>query len=220
MSTVTIVSERERAKQIIAEIVRAAGGILTSKTELVRAYWRAHLVFAESQPGYLSFWPLVKTPAGPAIHDADRLLGELVADGILQIDETEAGGGLRLELTDLVGELPTESVEAIEKAVSQPGEPVDLTDYRSLRSWNAASDGEELNIYVDVIPDAEYAERKQRLEALAAVWTDDEYQRHLVTSGLMKSAKPRRRDQQAFERFEPVEITGKPLSETIIEERR
>lgn len=173
MSTATVVSERERAKQIIAEIIRVAGGMLTSKTELVRAFWRAHIVFAESQPGYLSFWPVLKTPAGPAIKDVDRLLGELVAAGILRIDEPKGNGvaGFRLELSGQPGpgEIADEAVEAIGQAVAHPAEPIDLADYCSLRSWNAASDGDELNIYVDVIPEAEYADRKRRLLEMDAV---------------------------------------------------
>ena len=50
--------------------------------------------------------------------------------------------------------------------------------------------------------------------------TDEDYQKRLVEAGLLKEVRPRRCDQQAFERFEPVEISGKPLSETVIEERR
>jgi hypothetical protein len=50
--------------------------------------------------------------------------------------------------------------------------------------------------------------------------TDENYQQRLVDAGLLKHVKPRRRDQQAFDSFRPVEISGKPLSETIIEERR
>lgn len=172
MPTTTALSQKERAKQIIAEIIRVAGGKLASKAELVRTYWRAHLIFAESQPGYLSFWPLSKTPAGPMIKNLDRLLGELVADETLQIDETTADGvtALRLKLAvdAAAGELPQEALAAVETAVRHPGEPLDLSDYRTLRSWNEAADGEELNIYLDAIPQAEYAERKERLGGLAA----------------------------------------------------
>jgi hypothetical protein len=76
-------------------------------------------------------------------------------------------------------------------------------------------------------------EDRQRLqEALAAETRDDipllfsgqradeAYQERLVQAGLLREVRPRHRDQQAFERFRPVEIVGKPLSETIIEERR
>jgi hypothetical protein len=50
--------------------------------------------------------------------------------------------------------------------------------------------------------------------------TDEEYQTRLVAAGLLKRVKPRHRDREAFDQFQPVEISGKPLSETIIEERR
>jgi hypothetical protein len=49
---------------------------------------------------------------------------------------------------------------------------------------------------------------------------DEEYQKRLVQAGLLSEVRTRRRDQQVFERFRPVPITGKPLSETIVEERR
>ncbi len=49
---------------------------------------------------------------------------------------------------------------------------------------------------------------------------DVAYQERLVQAGLLKQVNPRRRDQQAFDGFKPVEISGTPLSETIIEERR
>jgi hypothetical protein len=153
-------------------------GGLISKTDLLRIFWRAHLIYADVQPGYLSFWPLLKTAAGPAIQDVDRLLGELVADGTLAIDETSTGGvsSLRLEPTDqcAAGEaLPADAVEAIQQAVALRDAPPNLAqDYAALRSWNEAVEGEELNIYLDVIPAGEYAERKQRLEDMASVLND------------------------------------------------
>ena len=49
---------------------------------------------------------------------------------------------------------------------------------------------------------------------------DEQYQRRLVDAGLLKEIRPRKRDQRAFAAFEPAEISGTPLSETIIEERR
>ena len=51
-------------------------------------------------------------------------------------------------------------------------------------------------------------------------WTDETYQGRLLQAGLLREVRLRHRDQQAFERFRPVEIIGKPLSESILEERR
>lgn len=72
------------------------------------------------------------------------------------------------------------------------------------------------------------AEDRQRLRrALVSVASNDDheaedvdYQTTLVGAGLLSSVRPRQRDQHAFERFEPVPMSGRPLSETIIEERR
>ncbi|MEX0704142.1 MAG: hypothetical protein WD069_18735 [Planctomycetales bacterium] len=36
------------------------------------------------------------------------------------------------------------------------------------RLWQMAQDGEELNLYLDLIPDAEYGQDAERLESLAA----------------------------------------------------
>ena len=58
-------------------------------------------------------------------------------------------------------------------------------------------------------------------QSLLAGETDDiAYQRQLLAAGLIREIRPRRRDQEAFDRFTPVPITGEPLSETIIAERR
>ncbi len=76
-------------------------------------------------------------------------------------------------------------------------------------------------------------DRRRVQEALAAETRDDTvralspgqradeaYQERLIQAGLLREVRRRRRDQQAFERYRPVEIAGKPLSESIIEERR
>jgi hypothetical protein len=65
--------------------------------------------------------------------------------------------------------LPSDAVEAIRQAVAVRDEPPDLADYRSLRSWSEAADGEELNIYLDVIPEDEYADRKRRMREMSTV---------------------------------------------------
>ena len=47
-----------------------------------------------------------------------------------------------------------------------------------------------------------------------------EFQKRLVQCGLLASPKTPQRNQAAFDRFVPIPIQGKPLSETIMEERR
>src|SRR5262245_32884077 len=84
-------SERERAKEIIVEIIRRAGGRFRKKTNLFKAYYHAHLHFSKNNPGYLSSWPIVKMPQGPGIHDADLLIAELVDEGVIVEREVQMG---------------------------------------------------------------------------------------------------------------------------------
>jgi hypothetical protein len=50
--------------------------------------------------------------------------------------------------------------------------------------------------------------------------TEEAFQHQLVRLGLLHQLKRPQRNAEAFQRREPVPILGKPLSETIIEERR
>jgi hypothetical protein len=49
---------------------------------------------------------------------------------------------------------------------------------------------------------------------------EQDLQRRLVAAGMLSEIKPPPRFMPARERFTPVSITGEPLSETIIRERR
>jgi hypothetical protein len=47
-----------------------------------------------------------------------------------------------------------------------------------------------------------------------------DYQQRLIEAGLLKTIKIRDHNQKLFEGFKPFPISGKPLSESILEERR
>src|SRR5436309_2481412 len=70
---------------------------------------------------------------------------------------------------------------------------------------------------LDELPSVERAVQ-ERLET--AAYSPEEWRamQALVKSSLLKEIKPRRRDKEV--EFAPVQIQGKPLSETIVEERR
>lgn len=64
-----------------------------------------------------------------------------------------------------------------------------------------------------------------RLRDLLEIWlappvpmTREEFEQQLAKEGI--SLPPRNPDPASYERWTPVEIEGKPLSETIIEDRR
>jgi hypothetical protein len=158
--------ETKRAKKIIVEIVRQAGGQLRSKTDLFRAFWKAHLHYAANNPGYLSTWPIVRTPCGPAIADFDYLLSEMLSDGWLAVEDTQDGTDRMLVLS--LGSscppisLPPVAIEAIRQAANAAAS-VEL--HRQSRVWLETKDGEEMDIYLDLIDDDERA----RLEADFAI---------------------------------------------------
>ncbi len=94
---------------------------------------------------------------------------------------------------------------------------------------------EEIVRAVRDLPSSEQAEVKRRLETLsenadqdkvlvddsrqAAIDLDQRIQRALYDAGLVIEIKPPITDPAPYRR-EPIKIKGKPLSETVIEERR
>jgi hypothetical protein len=49
---------------------------------------------------------------------------------------------------------------------------------------------------------------------------EDEFKRRLVAAGLLNEVRPPVPDPESYRGRTPVPVTGKPLSETIVEERR
>lgn len=164
--------DRERAKNVIVEIIRQAGGELTATTRLYKAFYFAHLYYAEAAPGYLSDWPIVKMPNGPGIHSCGGVIAELVEAGTLATEHVPVGPfqAVRYRFTgkDLPGDpLSDEAVRAIQRAVQlvEDKSTTELSDmtHEFSRSWNLAEHGEEMNIYIDLIPDDEYETREENL---------------------------------------------------------
>ena len=175
--------DRNRAIRIMAEVIRQAGGAITGTTALHDAFYFAHLYYAESEPGYLSDWPIVKMPNGPAIHSGSRLIAEMKEAGILSTDHIQVGPfrAVRLRLCD--GALPGEPLQ--EDAIRAIGRAIELVRHKSTaelhdlirefsRSWHSARQREEMCIYIDPIPDDEYESGQARLAemraALEAAW--------------------------------------------------
>jgi len=167
--------ETKRAKKIIVELVRQAGGQFQNKTNLFKAFWKAHLAYAASSPGYLSTWPIVRMPNGPGIEDFDLLLSEMLSDGWLTIDETEVGPYramvFKLGPNCPPPTLPEAAIEAIQEGVKavdgKSATTVSDDSHRQSRVWREAKDGEELDIYLDLMNDKERDQREANLAALA-----------------------------------------------------
>jgi hypothetical protein len=71
-------------------------------------------------------------------------------------------------------------------------------------------------------PDEQYKLREW-LDSLlipAPQMTEEEYERHLLAKGIISEIPPPITDLTPFQSRKLMEVTGKPLSETVIEERR
>lgn len=54
------------------------------------------------------------------------------------------------------------------------------------------------------------------------IMTEDEFEQHLLDIGVISEVKPPLTEQELarFRAYKPIEVKGKPVSETLIEDRR
>jgi len=168
-------SDREQAKQVILEIVRRCGGEFEGKTKLYKTFYLAHLYYAGEAPGYLTEWPIVRMPHGPGIDCGDALLHELVTEGALSAEPHRIGPYISTKYRVVQGfdsgqtfdEVALQSIQsAIDFALTRSASQLSELTHEQSRSWNSTPDGSILNIYLDLIPDEEYDERRGQLQTL------------------------------------------------------
>jgi len=78
---------------------------------------------------------------------------------------------------------------------------------------------------VRLLPPREQRQLRSQLDAIVPFppTTDeleDEFERELMAEGILGEVKPLPDDDPEFHAYRPVTVTGKPISEMIIEERR
>lgn len=155
--------DKERAKAIIVEIIRQADGTFRNKTNLFKAFWLAHVKYAESHVSPLSDWPIVKLPKGPGIHDFDLLLGELMESGTIETVEVQLNdvSGFHFHLRDHETDpLAGDALSAVQFAVSQfhgiPATEASRISHEDSRAWNSVRIGDEMDVVLDTISDEEF----------------------------------------------------------------
>ena len=156
-------SGREQAKQLICDIIGAAGGRLVGKVRLHKAFYYAHLYYWQRGSGVLTSYPVVRLPFGPGIDHEPSLVTELVRDGKLHV-AWQPNGPFKeavFELTEPFQIDPnTSRYRAIEEAVDlvKSKSAVELSEESHVfsRSWQAGQLGQELDIYSDLLDDLEY----------------------------------------------------------------
>ncbi len=164
-------SARDRAKAVLVEIIRQNGGSIPSKTALYKAFWLAHVEYAKNHPDRLTHWPIVRMPNGPGIHDFDVLIGELMANRIVEMEETEVGDftAMKFFLLDcsLATELSEDQIAAIKLAVAQvhgkSASGLSEMSHRESLSWQLGDNGDELDIALDAMSPQRFAEISGRI---------------------------------------------------------
>ena len=165
--------DKARAERVVLEILCQAGGGL-GKTLTYKAFWLAHLYYAENAPGFLTDWPVVRMPRGPGIDRGDTLLRGLHDQGFVELEHKPKGPfteiHYRLTGQSIGDPLPELAVEAVRQAVADikglTTDEVSNFSHDFSRSWNATPNGQELDIYSDLIPDDEYEDRQQALDEM------------------------------------------------------
>lgn len=159
--------------RVLLEILRNAhAGI--NRTKLYKAFYVAHLVYANSAPGVLTDWPIVHMPNGPGISESYKLLDALEKAGYLEREYNSRGiyKECVYRETGLISpdSIPEQAAEAIRRATAfvlpmTATQVSDLTHEHS-RSWIEGRSGEKLDIYTDLIDDEEYDRRNDQLGRL------------------------------------------------------
>ena len=159
---------RHRAKDVICGLVRACR--LThpyprkpSLLWLDRAFYLAELFYYNADSCFLSCWPMIRGFHGPGIEDRFDLIEELVEEGRLTVEYFDDGPFKCVQLLaprDTTGHpLSDLATDIIRLTVAFMRERGDAEVARLIgefaRSWHEAEPGEELHMFLDVMPDDE-----------------------------------------------------------------
>jgi hypothetical protein len=173
---------RTTATKVILEILRVGDGEWSGKVKLHKAFYFAHLYYANEHPGFLTDWPIAKLEHGPGIHEDGPLISRMVDEGLLRVELVHEGPypENRYRLTDKGwqegSDVPNDAHLAIEKAVlfckDRTASDLSFLSHQRSRSWNEGQMGDILNIYIDIIPDDEYGRRQEQMRRSSRNLTD------------------------------------------------
>lgn len=167
--------DTEIAKQVILDIIAAKGGRFAGKTLLYKAFYLAHLYYWRDSKGLLTGYPIVRMPKGPGIDRGDDLIHQLIADGRIVLGSRPVGPYEEtvFALADTYRIDPSDPrhqavVSALEWIGDKTAKEVCELIHEFSRSWQQATDGAVLPIYIDLLSEEEY-----RLTQVAGAETDE-----------------------------------------------
>lgn len=168
--------DKEKALRVLAELIRQAGDEwLEGRTRLFKAFYFAHLFYAAKSPCGLTNWPIVNMPNGPGIHAAEELLAELERRQWITREPAMTGPypSEKYHINQIPDDLglSQEERESVRQAFAtvqgRTAQELSAFVHEFSRSWQRTKSGEELDVYLDIIPEDEFERRQKELERIA-----------------------------------------------------
>jgi len=171
-------ADREKALQLMYEIIRQSKGGLQGKARLFKAFYLANLIHAHNAPVCLCDWPIVKMPNGPGIHEFPALIAELVDRGWVEQRDIQIGPYpstefrvVREDVATTFSETEKESIRgAVEYVRSKTASELSDETHEFSRTWQESDIGAALDVYVDLIRETEFQKREQAIEELKKIF--------------------------------------------------
>jgi hypothetical protein len=171
--------DAEAARGVIVEILRQQldqKESRLSRDDINHVFWLAHLHFARENRGFLTTWPILRIADGVEVFKVDAILTELVDDGLVEVEVIDAGpiplSRYTCTAAGAARRLPDPASAAVSQALASMKDLCCRGYFRRhgsvSRAWRTTPEGEEMNIYIDLIPDDVYQARQRTLEEMTA----------------------------------------------------
>jgi hypothetical protein len=168
--------QREAAKRIVCALIQEAGNTFNGKTRLYKAFYWAHLHYWQHHDGVLTAYPIARMPYGPGIDRGEDLLFEMQCQHLIRI-ESSGDPDFPEQVFRLVADFPInltdderESVRhGLAKVESRSGKQASADAHQQSRNWQRLPNGKIMNIYEDLLPEAEVERSRLANTAIKAL---------------------------------------------------
>lgn len=163
-------TDYNRAKAVIVEIIRQAGGTIQSKTRLFKAFWMSHVRYHElGNVSPLTRWPIARLPHGPGIDDFDVLAGKLLEEGVVKLQDVTVGEYAAMQFStgdnSVEHAFTSDEMSAIQCGVEyingKTAKKVSDDSHAKSRAWQGASNGDVIDIFADSMTAEEWNDAEE-----------------------------------------------------------
>jgi hypothetical protein len=155
-----------RAKAVICEIIRLAGGSFQNKTNLYKAFWWSHVRYYQiGHVSRLTEWPIARMPEGPGIHRFEDLLAGLLRDRAIRVADLPIGDFVashfvinepELYGVDFNADEVTAMLAGVEYAKDKSARQVSSDSHEDSRSWRLGASGRHLDVFIDSVSEEDW----------------------------------------------------------------